>query len=289
MNMRALKKEWKKYRKDCKRNKVEFLSLDEFVEKVLSEQNDTMKDSKIDENESEGKTDSNSSSLENEVEGKADSNSSSLENEDDFIEIPDIVPVKLVTRCTCKETCPCHETDETCSCEEECDCVKETINENMPHKKGTHLTYEQSENYEEYLESLPSDVKYSELEPDLWKTIIHTDTFKKAECYDIKTAEKNTQEVLATYKELFQKTKNKNLTKKKTKKSTKKSKAKSKTKVSIEKTEMTKTKTTSKPAKKSIAKKAEVIKPAKKAGTTKTKTASKAANKSSSKKKTTKK
>lgn len=277
MNMRALKKEWKKYRKDCKKNKVEFLPLDEFIEKVLSEEGDSSEISS--EGESNNEINETLSSLENDNDEEV--------SDDDLIEIPDIVPVKLITRCTCKEMCACHEIGETCSCKEDCECVKETVNENMPQKLGHQLTFEESENYEEYLDSLPTDVKYSELEPDLWKTIIHTDTFKKAECHDIRTAERQTQEILTTYKDLFAKKNKKTSTKKKSKTTTKKSKPKSNVakKVVDEEdsikevsTKKTPTKTTSKKAtakvdsKKTPVKKASAKKtPAKKASKKKSK------------------
>lgn len=270
MNTRALKKEWKRYRKDCKKQGIDFISLDAFIEKVYAEQ-----DNDSEETFNEQKDDAldvTTSSVNNDSEDEED-------NEDDIIDLDAIQlvekKVKTISTCTCEEVCPCHELDDKCSCEDGCPCIIEKKEIEIDKQ----LTFDQSQNYEQYLEDLPKDVKYSELEPDLWRIIKNTDTFKKSECFDIQTVQIESEEILEIYKNLFKKKPKK---KDSSKKSTKGKKATNKpVKVTDEKKVTSKKETT---VKKTPTKKATTAKktPAKKATTAKKKPATKT-------KKTTKK
>ncbi|MGL4769020.1 MAG: hypothetical protein ACRCW6_02170 [Mycoplasmoidaceae bacterium] len=187
MNRRALKKEWKIYKKECKRNNESFISFEEFIEKALAEQEVN--------NSSEGE----SVPKEN-IEGE-----DTEENIDDPINLIDINDSESKTRCICKEDCECHELGAECTCDLDCGCEKETVYTST--SKTTQLKWEDAQNYEEYLNNLPTDVKYSELEPELWKTIKNTDTFKNVECTDVQSAALDAEQVLENYRKLFSKVK----------------------------------------------------------------------------------
>ncbi|MGL5630487.1 MAG: hypothetical protein ACRDCG_01770 [Mycoplasmoidaceae bacterium] len=197
MNRRALKKEWKIYRKECKRNNESFISFEEFIEKALAEQE--VNNSSEGESVSKENIEGESVSKEN-IEGEE-----TEENIDDPMNLIEINDSESKTRCVCKEDCECHELGAECTCDLDCGCEKETVYTST--SKTTQLKWEDAQNYEEYLNNLPTDVKYSELEPELWKTIKNTDTFKNAECTDVQSAALDAEQVLENYRKLFSKVK----------------------------------------------------------------------------------